>query len=493
MRGITTNSYSDHRDTSASESAFRSIFENAVEGIFQTDLDGHYIRANLSLARIYGYDSPEALIQDQPNAKASLYVEPSRRQEFIDLMAQQDTLANFESAIYRRDKSIIWISETCRVVRDQQGRVQYYEGFVRDITQQRLSMDQLKSTEARLQQRNQELAETLTELQNTQRELVHSEKMAALGQLVAGVAHEINTPLGAIRSSIETIDLFSQRTLPKLPEALRSLSPELFAAFSTLRSCSLTDTLQLSSRERRQHKRRIIPVLEALGIAHPDGWADTLIDIGVLGDLEPFLPLLQSQAGLEVIELAHQLALLERSTHTITTAIERAAKVVFALKTYARFDQSGQKVMAQVTDGIETVLTLYHNKLKHGVEVVRTYETVPMIPCYPDELTQVWTNLVHNALQAMEERGRLAIQVKNLSDSIQIQVTDSGSGIPDAVMPRIFDPFFTTKPIGEGNGLGLDIVRKIIEKHEGTIAVNSRPGETTFTVTLPLEENTPHA
>ncbi len=478
---------------SSLEFAFRSIFENAAEGIFQTDIDGRYIRANLSLAKIYGYDSPEALIQEQPNAKASLYVEPGRRQEFIYLMSQQDTLSDFESAVYRRDKSIIWISETCRVVRDSLGQVLYYEGFVRDITQQRLAMDQLKSTEASLQQRNQELAETLTELQNTQRELVHSEKMAALGQLVAGVAHEINTPLGAIRSSIETIDLCTQRTLPKLPDTLRSLSPDLFTAFQTLRSCVLADTLQLSSRERRQHKRRMIPVLEGLSITNPDGWADSLIDIGVLGELESFLPLLQSQAGLEVIELAHQLALLERSTHTITTAIERAAKVVFALKTYARFDQSGEKVVAQVTDGIETVLTLYHNKLKHGVEVSRNYDPVPLIPCYPDELTQVWTNLIHNALQAMEERGRLDIWVKNLGQSIQVQVTDSGSGIPDEVMPRIFEPFFTTKPIGEGNGLGLDIVRKIIDKHQGTIAVESRPGATTFTITLPVEESSPHA
>ncbi|MDS3860655.1 ATP-binding protein [Thermosynechococcaceae cyanobacterium BACA0444] len=486
-------SHTGVRDLSSSELAFRSIFENAAEGIFQTDLAGRYIRANYSLAKIYGYESPEALIQDQPNAKAGLYVEPQRRQEFITLMAEQDTLTDFESAIYRRDRSIIWISETCRVVRDQQGQVQYYEGFVRDITQQRLAMDQLKSTEARLQQRNQELAEALSQLQNTQRELVHSEKMAALGQLVAGVAHEINTPLGAIRSSIETIDLFAQRTLPTLPDVLRNLSPELFAAFTSLRQSCLQDTLQLSSRERRQHKRRMTPILDELGLENADGWADTLIDIGVLGDLTPFLPLLQAPTGLEVIELAHQLALLERSTHTITTAIERAAKVVFALKTYARFDQSGQKVVAQVTDGIETVLTLYHNKLKHGVEVIREYEPVPLIPCYPDELTQVWTNLVHNALQAMDERGRLQIQVKNQPQAIAIQITDSGPGIPDAVMPRIFEPFFTTKPIGEGNGLGLDIVRKIVDKHQGTINVNSRPGETTFTITLPVQESVGHA
>lgn len=479
-------------DPQAIDAGFRSIFENAVEGIFQTDLQGNYIRANRALAQIYGYDSAEELMTVQPNARASLYVDPQRRQQFIDLMAQNDVLSNFESQVYRRDGNIIWISETCRVVRDRQDNVVYYEGFVRDISEQQNALKQLRTTEASLQQKNRELADTLNQLQAAQKELIHSEKMAALGQLVAGVAHEINTPLGAIRSSIETISLFSQRTLPHLPQTLRELPPELFERFTALRELPIQDTLQLSSRERRQYKRKMMAVLNERNIQNSDGWADTLIDIGVLGEIDPFLMLLESQQGEQVVELAHQLALLDRSTYTISTAIERAAKVVFALKTYARFDQSGEKVTANIINGIETVLTLYHNKIKHGVEVVRRYDPIPVIPCYPDELTQVWTNLIHNALQAMEERGELQIAVCQQEQSLRVEITDSGSGIPETVLPHIFEPFFTTKPSGEGNGLGLDIVHKIVDKHQGKIEVESRPGKTTFSVTLPVIEDYSH-
>ncbi|WP_448527024.1 sensor histidine kinase [Parathermosynechococcus lividus] len=469
------------------EFGFQSIFENAVVGIFQTDLEGNYIRANRALALIYGYDSPSQLLQEQPNARACLYVDPQQRQRFIEMMARQDTLTNFESEVYRRDGSRCWISETCRVVRSPEGQILYFEGFVQDITVQHQALAGLQAAEQHLKQKNLELEETLSQLQKAQRELIYSEKMAALGQLVAGVAHEINTPLGAIRSSIETINLCTERSLPLLPTLVRQLPEGVFNQFLELCTLSRADSLALSSRERRQYKRQIMALLEAHDIANADVWADTLVDLGVLTEATVPVELLRTAQGQEAVTLAHQLALLERSTHTITTAIERAAKVVFALKTYARVDQSSQKVRAQIIDGIETVLTLYHNKLKHGVEVVRHYEPVPEIHCYPDELTQVWTNLIHNALHAMDDRGRLDIVVRREQTQICVEIIDSGCGIPEAVLPRIFEPFFTTKPIGEGNGLGLDIVRKIIDKHQGQIEVNSQPGRTQFCVRLPLE------
>jgi signal transduction histidine kinase len=176
---------------------------------------------------------------------------------------------------------------------------------------------------------------------------------------------------------------------------------------------------------------------------------------------------------------------VQESARDITIASDRAAKVVFALKTYARHDQSGKLVKANITEGIEMTLTLYYNRTKHGVDVVRHYQDVPAINCYIDELNQVWTNLIHNALQAMDYKGTLTIEVMYQEETIQIAIIDTGTGVPETIQDKIFDPFFTTKPPGEGSGLGLDIVKKIIDKHQGTIQFQSRPGQTTFTVTLP--------
>jgi len=340
-----------------------------------------------------------------------------------------------------------------------------------------------------LQAKNAELAATLQQLKATQEELIQSEKMAALGQLVAGVAHEVNTPLGAIRSSVENISSFLSENLEKLPSFFQGLSPEEQQYFFTLLQKSIGQETALSSKEKRQYKRGLKGQMEAAGIIGADSLASTLVNIGVYDDVQPFLPLLNDPKSEQILKTAYQFATVQKSTRTIATATDRAAKVVFALKTYARYDSSGQKVRAKIGEGIETVLTLYHNQIKQGVEVVRNYdESLPAILCYPDDLNQVWTNLIHNALQAMNNRGTIAIEVTRQDDWVRIDMTDSGPGIPGEIQPKIFEPFFTTKPPGEGSGLGLDIVKKIIVKHEGTIEVDSVPGKTTFTVCLPMVE-----
>jgi signal transduction histidine kinase len=157
------------------------------------------------------------------------------------------------------------------------------------------------------------------------------------------------------------------------------------------------------------------------------------------------------------------------------------------LKTYARYDREGQKVQSDIIQGIETVMTLYQNLLKQGVEVIEHYpENLPPIWCYPDELNQVWTNLIYNALQAMDFQGTLTLKVRAIDRRLWVSITDSGRGIPPEILPRLFEPFFTTKPAGEGSGLGLHIARQIVEKHQGEIEVTSKVGQTTFTVILPI-------
>lgn len=339
----------------------------------------------------------------------------------------------------------------------------------------------------KLKQKNQELTVTLEQLKETQSQLVQSEKMAALGQLIAGIAHEINTPLGAIRSSIGNITNFLDNNLETLPVFFKALSAERQQDFVNLMHSSSQQNYSLSTREKREFKKGVKQQLDLQEIDNADSLSSILVNIGLQTDLGSFLPLLRDPNSEKILKTAYEFSSLQRSAKTIATATERAAKVVFALKSYARYDFNGKKIEVNIAQGIETVLTLYQNQLKHGVEVVKNYQSqVPDVLCYPDELHQVWTNLVHNSLQAMDNKGILSIDIVQEDKWLQVRITDTGKGIPPEILPKIFEPFFTTKAVGEGSGLGLDIVRKIIEKHQGKIDVNSIPDQTTFTVSLPM-------
>lgn len=341
--------------------------------------------------------------------------------------------------------------------------------------------------ETELMIQKEELKTTLEHLQATQTELIQAEKMAMLGQLVAGIAHEINTPLGAIRSSVGSINSSLTQLLPQLAEFFRLLAAEQEPIFMALLHQSLTSATQLSAKEERQIKRALIRQLEQYPLDNADVMADTLVDMGIYDHFEPFLPLLQSADSERILQTAYKLSDLQSSAKTIETAVNRVSKIVFALKSYARFDHSGEKIQVDIIEGIETVLTLYHNQIKHGVDVVKHYATSVPVWCYPDELNQVWTNLIHNALQAMEYKGTLTIDIGVRDNQLLVSITDTGKGIPAEILLKIFQPFFTTKPAGEGSGLGLDIVRKILDKHQGKVLVESSiPGKTTFTVFLPI-------
>ena len=337
-----------------------------------------------------------------------------------------------------------------------------------------------------VQERTKELSEALENLQTTQRELIQSEKMAALGQLVAGIAHEINTPLGAIRASITNIISGLEASLNQLPQLLQKLSPSQETEFISFLTAACQVHPYLSTREVRKLKRALTQELETYGMEDPDALADSLVQMGIVENLTDFLPLLRSEHGESVIETANHLSSQFRNSDNINVAVDRAAKIIYALKSYVRQDTSGEKVMAKITENIDIVLTLYHNQMKQKIELIQNYQPVPEILCYPEELSQVWTNLIHNAIQAINSKGTLQINVFQQDQSIVVQVIDSGVGISPEIQEKIFEPFFTTKPAGEGSGLGLDIVSKIIKKHGGSIAVSSQPGQTAFSVFLPI-------
>jgi signal transduction histidine kinase len=356
---------------------------------------------------------------------------------------------------------------------------------------------------------NRELEGALATLQQAQAALVHSERMAGLGQLVAGVAHEINSPAAAIQGAVDNL----ADNVARLARRARTLGelrlvPEDRARFFALVE-QLTPRLAAAKVEApgkvRKQARELAESLHQHGVASAEAACRTLVEIGAaeaafqLAHLTERAEVAARAAG-ETVEPGQALsvlvgyleeyAYLSRNTHSTRTAIRRITRIVGALKGYSHLDQA-EVAPADIHEGIENTLVILHAELKYGIHVVRKFGELPPVPVYVDELNQVWTNLIHNAAQALGGQGEIVIETRVDGDEVEVAIEDNGPGIPEDVMPKIFEPFFTTKPKGEGTGLGLGIVRQIVDKHAGTIRVDSRPGATRFVVRLPTTRRGP--
>jgi signal transduction histidine kinase/FixJ family two-component response regulator len=489
----------------ANEHRLAQFLEAIPIGVSVYDTTGKTTYANRKAKELLGIEVlPEVTIEELSPAyqvyragTGQLY--PNDELPVVRSLAGETVHAE-DLELHQPDR-IIPLEVSTTPILNEMGNINYAICTFQDISdRQRAESDRLRLAQEKeaknvalqmnreIEAKNQELASALAELQATQQQLIESEKMAALGQLVAGVAHEINTPIGAIRSSAGSISGFLTSTLEELPKLFQTLNEEQGQDFLALLGRSLHQELTLSTKEERKLKKALRIQLEELEFsqANAENVADTLVIMGIYNEINAFLPLFTRQNGFNVLQLAYKLSQIKRGMTTIQTATERASKVVFALKTYAHYEQSGKMTQANLTEGIETVLTLYQNQFKQGVNVVRNYGKLPLLLCYPDELNQVWTNLIHNALQAMDNRGTLMIDAIVIDEQVQISFTDSGKGISEEIKSKIFAPFFTTKAPGEGSGLGLDIINKIIKKHQGKIEFESIPGETIFKVFLPI-------
>jgi signal transduction histidine kinase len=362
----------------------------------------------------------------------------------------------------------------------------------RAYLQKRADNKLLQAQRTEIEDKNTQLNNTLEELRSTQEQLILTEKTVALGKLVANVAHEINTPLGVIRAQVGKLSAHLPQLLEEIPGFVAKLQPAESEQFKLLlKQSNEVDLANISTREERQVRSALKAQLEAAGVPYAEERAELLLGAGVRS-LAPVASLLQSPHIEDMLRMATRIKQLRTNMADVSIATDKTRKVVYALQTYATEGRRTFEEKVHLRDSIEKVLALYGSHLRKNITVKADWQSDLTIPGDGSELEQVWTQIVFNAIQAMEGKpGTLHIGQKVAGDYVRITFTDSGTGIAPDVLPRIFEPFFTARPNGEGSGLGLYVSRKIVENHAGSIQVESEPGRTRFAILLPINPNLP--
>jgi|GEM_PF-5253498 len=402
-----------------SEEHFRAFFERSMVGMATTSPTKGWLAVNQALCDILGYPREELLTKT--------WAELTHPDDLAVDVAQFDRIVAGESEEYsmdkrfiRKDGSVTHAHIAARCVRLPDGSVDYFVALVQDINERKRHEQETAASLNHLR----ELNAKLTEAQN---QLLQSEKMASIGQLAAGVAHELNNPIGFVSSNLGSLESYLK---------------DIFAIIAAYEAAAAA--LQA-------------PPLEAVRA-------------------------LKAQKDYEYLKTDIVQLMAESKD-----GLNRVAKIVRDLKDFSRAGDASFQ-WADLHQGLESTLNIVWNELKYKCTIKKEYGVLPQVWCVPSQINQIFMNLLVNAAHAIPEKGEITIRTRQQGEEVFVAISDTGTGIAPEHLNRIFEPFFTTKPVGKGTGLGLSLAYSIAQKHQGRIEVHSEPGKgTTFTLWLPIE------
>ncbi|MBP7283605.1 MAG: PAS domain S-box protein [Leptospiraceae bacterium] len=415
------------------EERYRILVDNTAFPVIVSNVQGDVLFINQHAESFFGID----LKSIQSKRAPDFWVNPEIRVLFISELIQKGKIQNKEAEIYSKNKKVRTVLISSNFI-DYQGQKALFTIY-NDITERKKSELELEhhrnKLEVIVQERTLDLMNTIERLKETQSQLIQSEKLASLGILTAGIAHEINNPINYINSSIVSLESLAKELIDII-HAYEKITPE---------------NIQEKIIEIEKFKQSI-------------DFSETIEGVTVLSD-------------------------------SIKVGAKKTADIVKSLRIFSRID-SDDLTLTDIHENLDSTLILLHNQYVNRIEIVKEYGKLPLLHCYSGKLNQVFMNLLANAIQAIENTGTITIKTQHFQfgsenfkkECIFISISDTGYGIPFEIRNKIFEPFFTTKDIGKGTGLGLAISYGIIEQHKGKIEFTSEVNRgTEFKIYLPIQ------